>query len=229
MATRPRPSRSPKTGMTKKEQAEQTRARVIDAAITLFAKQGFASTSTQEIAKAIHMTPGVLYWHFSDKEAILTAVLDELQRRLFVALTREEQRITPKQPRAVDTMRALIGRVARLVSESQETLLLVGVIGAACTDTNPRIEKALREAYGRISAVVRELLERAAKESALGAKELRAIDIECTAEMFLGMYMGAILHQRLFRAEFPLPRALPVIERMLFAALSQSTNVKPTQ
>lgn len=213
--------RSPKTGLTKKEQAEKTRARVLDAAIKLFAKRGFASTSTQDIAKAIGMTPGVLYWHFTDKEEVLTAVLDELQRRLFVALAREEERVSKREQQPLDaaeTVRVLIARVARLVSESQETLLLVGVIGAECTDTNPRIEKALCEAYERIAVVVRDLLERAAKDDAIGAP-LQDIDVECTAEMFLGMYMGAILHQRLFRAEYPLPRALPVIERMLFAAL----------
>ena len=109
-----------KTGLGKKEEAEQTRARVIDAAITLFAKRGFASTSTHDLARAIGMTPGVLYWHFADKEAILAAVLDELQRRLFVALTREEERVTSGKgaERALttsDTLRALIGRVARVM------------------------------------------------------------------------------------------------------------------
>lgn len=194
---------------------------MLDAAITLFAKRGFASTSTQDIAKAIGMTPGVLYWHFKDKEDLLTAVLDELQRRLFVALSREEERVSKRETKplnAAETCRVLIARVARLVSESQETLLLVGVIGAECTDTNPRIEKALREAYGRIAMVVRDLIERASSEQAI-AVSLQELDVECTAEMFLGMYMGAILHQRLFRADYPLPRALPVIERMLFAAL----------
>jgi AcrR family transcriptional regulator len=153
-----------------------------------------------------------LYWHFRDKEAVLIAVLDELQRRLFVSLVREEERSGGE--RAAKTARALIARVARLVVESKETLLLVGVIGAEATDTHPRVERALRQAYGRIAVVVRDLLARAADEGCAVDD-----DPECAAEMFLGLYMGAILHQRLFRAELPLDRALPVIERMLFAAL----------
>jgi AcrR family transcriptional regulator len=201
-----------KPGLGKKEQAEQTRARVIDAAIALFSKHGFASTSTQDIARAIGMTPGVLYWHFRDKEAVLIAVLDELQRRLVVALAREGERTEGES--AAETSRRFIARVARMVAESRETLLLVGVIGAEATDTNPRIERALREAYGRVAVVVRELLERAAAEGCAIDE-----DPECAAEMFLGLYMGAILHQRLFRSKLPLQRALPVIERMLFASL----------
>ncbi len=205
-------ARSPKTGLTKKEQAEQTRARVIDAALTLFAKQGFARTSTQDIARAIGMTPGALYWHFDDKEAVLIAVLGELERRLGAALAREEERVVERS--AVATVRALLARVARLVRESQETLLLVGVIGAEATDMNPRVEQALRDSYARIAGVVQSLLQQAQDEG-----ELVDADVECAAEMFLGMYMGAIVHQRLFRAELPLERALPVIQRLLYAAL----------
>lgn len=211
--------RSPKTGLTKKEQAELTRARVLDAAIALFAKRGFTQTSTQDIARAIGMTPGTLYWHFDGKEALLVAVLEELERRLFTALVREEERIGDELP-AADTARALIHRVARVVSESQETLLLVGVIGAEATDMNPRVERALRDAYGRIARFVKELLERAVEEGAAFES-----DVECAAEMFLGMYMGAIMHQRLFRSDFPLERALPVVERMLFSALMPAAAV----
>src|SRR2546423_3344140 len=143
---------------TKKEQAAATQARIIDAAIALFAKRGFASTSTQDIAKAIGMTPGVLYWHFADKEALLIACLDELQRRLAIALARGEERNAGRS--AADTTQALIARVALLVVDHQENLLLVGVIGAEATDTNARVEKALRAAYGGISRVVHELLVR---------------------------------------------------------------------
>lgn len=198
--------------MTKKEQAEQTRARVIDAAIALFAKRGFASTSTHDIAKAIGMTPGTLYWHFEDKEALLVAVLEELERRLVHALAREGGRL--QSASAAEKTRALLGRVARLVAASQETLLLVGVIGAEATDTNPRIEAALRASYGRVAVVVAELLRQGAAQG-----ETVERDVECAAEMLLGMYMGAIVHQRLFREELPLVRALPVMESMLFAAL----------
>lgn len=217
----PRPPRSPrpparrvagKTGLGKKEQSEQTRARILDAAITLFAKRGFASTSTHELARAIGMTPGALYWHFADKEALLVAALDELRRRMFVVLARAEERAGAQS--AADAIGVLVARVARVVVEAQENLLLVGVIGAEATETNPRIEQALRESYAGIASVLRGLLRRAAAEGVDVGD-----DIECTAEMFLGLYMGAILHQRLFRADFPLERALPVVERMLLRAI----------
>ena len=81
---------------TKKEQAEATRSAIIDAAIRLFAKSGYVSTTTQDIARAIKMTPGVLYWHFKDKEEVLVAVIAELERRLAAELTAESDAISDK-------------------------------------------------------------------------------------------------------------------------------------
>ncbi len=202
-----------KPTLSKKEQAERTRAKIIDAAIRLFAKRGFASTSTQDLAKAIGMTPGVLYWHFDGKEDLLIAVLAELQRRMLALLDQEAE--SAKGLAIGDTIQAMIARVADVVVRFQENLLLVGVIGAEATDSNPRVEKALREVYGQFAQVMRGLLERAAKEGLVDA----GVDLDCAAEMFMGIYMGGILHQRLFRTEYPLHRALPVLQKMLFASV----------
>src|SRR5881628_2831455 len=98
---------------TKKAQAERTRAAIIDAAIGLFARRGFASTSTQDLAKAIGMTTGVLYWHFKDKEELLIAAVNELERRLAEELLSEAEAKSATGAR--QTFEALIARVARVV------------------------------------------------------------------------------------------------------------------
>jgi len=198
---------------TKKEQAERTRALILSEAIKLFAKQGFAPTSTQDLAKAIGMTTGTLYWHFKDKEDLLIAVLEELEGRLIAQLTAPSD--GPMPDGLIGTMEALIARVAATVERHQNNFLVVGVIGAEATDTNPRVEKALRSAYGKFASVASALLEQAKKEGLLDS----AFDCACGAQMFIGMYMGAVLHQRLYRAEFPMARAMPVVQQMLLASL----------
>lgn len=198
---------------TKKEQAERTRTLIINCAIKLFARQGFAPTSTQDLAKAIGMTTGTLYWHFKDKEDLLVAVLDELERRLTEDMTAPDGGPMPET--ALATLEALIARVAANVERHQDNFLVVGVIAAEATDTNPRIEKALRSAYGRFSGVTYALLEQAKKERLIDP----SLDSACVAQMFIGMYMGGVLHQRLYRADFPMSRALPVLKQMLLASL----------
>src|SRR5438067_11180667 len=122
----------------KKEQAERTRKRILEAAIKLFAKSGYASTSMVDLAHAVDMTPGVLYHHFDDKEALLVATLEELERRFAAEVTTRAAPL-PDQPAA--RARYLIERVARVVERHNENLVLVGVIAAEATDVNPRVER----------------------------------------------------------------------------------------
>lgn len=46
----------------------------MDAAAALFARHGYHGTSIRDIAKAVGVTPGAIYAHFSSKQALLVAV-----------------------------------------------------------------------------------------------------------------------------------------------------------
>ncbi|QNP41101.1 TetR/AcrR family transcriptional regulator [Lysobacter solisilvae (ex Woo and Kim 2020)] len=53
------------------------RARVLDAAIACFVRQGIAATSLRAIAAEAHVTPALLHYYFGDKEQLVGAVLQE--------------------------------------------------------------------------------------------------------------------------------------------------------
>lgn len=57
-----------------------TRARLRDAALALFAKQGFAATSTRAVAAEAGVSPGLVTHHFGSKEGLRQAVEDEVLR-----------------------------------------------------------------------------------------------------------------------------------------------------
>lgn len=59
-----------------KEDAEKTRADVLDAAENLFAEKGFQATSMDQIARRAGVTRGAIYWHFRDKGDLLSALRD---------------------------------------------------------------------------------------------------------------------------------------------------------
>jgi TetR/AcrR family transcriptional regulator, acrAB operon repressor len=60
----------------KGEQAERSRARLIEAATQLFAARGYRSTSVQAIAEAAGISRGSIFWHFGSKEGLLWAVVE---------------------------------------------------------------------------------------------------------------------------------------------------------
>jgi len=53
------------------------RDRLIDAAVTLFARHGVAATSTKAIASEAGVTPALVHYYFREREALLDAIFDE--------------------------------------------------------------------------------------------------------------------------------------------------------
>src|SRR5690348_4933189 len=50
---------------------EQTRSRLLDAALRSFAARGFHGTGTRDIAEAAGMSPAAVYVHYRTKEELL--------------------------------------------------------------------------------------------------------------------------------------------------------------
>lgn len=57
--------------------AEKTRAQVVEAAYTLFRRQGFSRVTMDDIAAASKVTKRTLYHHFESKDRLLQEVLED--------------------------------------------------------------------------------------------------------------------------------------------------------
>ena len=63
--------------MQREEKSERSRRAVLDAALRLFASQGYRATTMREIADAAGVSTGNVYHHFPDKERIFRELIDE--------------------------------------------------------------------------------------------------------------------------------------------------------
>ena len=59
-----------------KEEALETRHRILDAAELIFERRGVSRTSLEHIAQAADVTRGAIYWHFKDKADLFTAMME---------------------------------------------------------------------------------------------------------------------------------------------------------
>jgi AcrR family transcriptional regulator len=59
--------------------AVQTRGSLVAAARSLFGERGYAATSVDEIVRAAGVTKGALYHHFTDKDDLFRAVVEDVK------------------------------------------------------------------------------------------------------------------------------------------------------
>lgn len=62
--------------------SEETRSRILDAAVELFAKNGFGETTMREIAAHAGVATGAAYYYFASKDAIVLAFYDRARDRM---------------------------------------------------------------------------------------------------------------------------------------------------
>ncbi len=65
---------------TKQRRRGDTRQRIQDVALELFAEQGYEKTSLREIAERLDVTKAALYYHFKTKEDIIVSLFEDLTK-----------------------------------------------------------------------------------------------------------------------------------------------------
>ncbi|MFF3850156.1 TetR/AcrR family transcriptional regulator [Streptomyces sp. NPDC002328] len=98
---------------TKQQRRGNTRQRIQDVALELFAEQGYEKTSLREIAERLHVTKAALYYHFKTKEEIIVSIFTDLTKPIedLIEWGRE-------QPHTLETKHELVRRYSRALTEA---------------------------------------------------------------------------------------------------------------
>ncbi|MFE2327379.1 TetR/AcrR family transcriptional regulator [Streptomyces sp. NPDC059385] len=88
-----------------------TRQRIQDVALELFAEQGYEKTSLREIAERLDVTKAALYYHFKTKEDIIISLFEDVTRPIdeLIAWAGE-------QPRTLETKREVLRRYSEAMA-----------------------------------------------------------------------------------------------------------------
>jgi len=95
-------------------------ARIRNAALSGFARQGVTATSVREVARSAGVSPGLVQHHFPSKEALRAAVDDHV-----VEVARAAFSDLPEPDSLAESLEELGVRVGRFVADQPDALLYV--------------------------------------------------------------------------------------------------------
>lgn len=193
----------------KQERAARTRVEILEAAITLFARRGFLATTMAELAKAIRMTPGALYWHFPTKEDLLLAAIEELHQRYlneFVDLLSEHRKLSAREQ-----LISFVNRTSQFLRYHRQYGIFFGMVSAEAAESNERVAEALREKLELYAQALVPIIRYGQKK-----QEFRTdLDPLQTAHAMIGAYIGVLVHQNLFRATVTYDPVVAALEKLM--------------
>jgi AcrR family transcriptional regulator len=107
-------------GRSRTSAAQDTRGRVLGAAVELFAQHGYDGTSVSQVIARAGVAKGGFYHHFASKEALLYEVYGDLITRQLAAMDAVvARRLSPAQ-----TLRALIADLVESTAASAQQALV---------------------------------------------------------------------------------------------------------
>ena len=147
-----------------------TRERLLDAALDVFASQGFGGATVRQIATGAGCTTGALFAHFPSKEAVFLVLLEERYVEKVVALGQ----LLAGAPTPAKAVRALDDRFRGLVQQEGNWDLLATEFWLYAA-RHPEVAPRLAGAQRQLRDGVEELLRRHAPEMTPGRRRRLAV------------------------------------------------------
>ncbi len=167
---------------------EDRREQIIDAAMRVFSQKGFTRATNKDVAHEAGITPGLIYYYFESKEALLKAILEE--RSPLPVVTSLPAQMLALPPEVF--LCFLIQRVLGIV-ESEKFVQLLLVIFSEMTH-NVNLSEIVLGLFQHILAFVGGYFK-----SKMETGELRQADVAFTVQVFIGSVMGFVLRRQILR------------------------------
>jgi len=166
----------------KSRDPESTKARILDAALTIFSRKGYYDTRLDDIVAAAETSKGSIYFHFPNKERLFLALVDQfsdlLERRVEAAIQAEARGMARVRV-ALATCLETFGKYRRPAK-----ILLVQAAGLGATFENKR-----NEVNDRFALLIAGYLQ-----EAVDVGDIAPVDTEVVSYACMGSIYGVVIH-----------------------------------
>jgi len=205
----------------RQEQRQQTRAKLVEAALRVFAGQGYDHATVEEISLAAGYSKGAYYFHFDSKEEVLLELLS-------LWIEQHTCRLRQFEEQGGETALSLVKAVESLAyredSDAQWRLLLPEIW--VQSHRNEKVRKALQDAYAGWTRLLENAFEAMERDRRINL----AVRPNVAASLVLAAYDGLALHSGVVPGRAESSQALSALVSALFASPEQATQttVPPT-
>lgn len=167
-----------------KDDAEITRQRILDSAMTVFTKAGYSNARLEDIATEAGVTRGAIYHHFGGKPEVYTALVNERFAEVNAAFS--DIMHSGKSPK--EMLKALIIETLSLLEKSKEYRKIQELV-LFKTSYLPELEEGMQYKIESTNATLRYIEEIVSKGIMLGQfdKDLNPRAVAVTA---VGLFGG---------------------------------------
>lgn len=143
-----------------------TRDRILDAALSVFAGKGYHRATVDDIVRASATSKGAVYHHFSNKEAVFVALVDDFTERLAATVAT-----------AIGTRQGALAKVEGALTAALATFRdnqrLARLILLEAVSLGSLWETKRSEVHGRFAALIQGYLDEAVAEGSIPALDTR--------------------------------------------------------
>lgn len=164
---------------------EDRREQIIDAAMRVFAQKGYSNATNKDIAREAGITPGLIYYYFESKEALLYAILEARSPlKLMASFPPEVLELPP------DQFFPLLLRQVLNIIEGEDVIGLLRVMIPEVIH-NPALFALPISLFPRIFGFLGSYVE-----AKIAGGEIRPLDSSLAVQTLVGCVMGFVLRRQ---------------------------------
>lgn len=144
----------------KQERSARRRERILDAAFTVFSRQGYRQAGVDEVGRQAETSKGGVYFHFPTKEALFLELLRTTADRLVGKVERSVEGIDDPIERADVALQTVLSVFAG--HRTMARLFLIDAVGAGS-----EFQAELQRLHERFAGIIAEQLDAAVEEGGI--------------------------------------------------------------
>jgi len=172
-----------------KENAEITRQRIIDAAREVFLSRGVSRTSMELIAAQAGVTRGAIYWHFTNKTELFSALREQVLLPLIDRM--DDSLLIEDNDDPIGQIGMFLSGTIDALNESSDTRQTFEIMMVKCEyveELSAVLEQTLCNCE-RIAKKIQQLYERAKKRG-----QLKPTDSPAILAMDTHLFFSGLIH-----------------------------------